>query len=340
MDPFLHFSFIMSEADFSSLPISKMRSTLKALGLSGAGTKVEMLERYREYLSGNNTVPDLQNAGDAESTIQEQEEIENTPEVPKVDADESVPVAEGAVPSEQTEDGTQQPGEEISGETIPSGDVPAESVPDNTMPSENVPDSTVPAESVPDNTVPSESVPPETTPVESVPAELATAENVSAEPVPSESASAETNPPVTAPITPEATPSEASLDFDIEAELDKREMRSKKFGTAFDRELCRQQLLREHSGATAVQFTVDRTADSDRERRLLERQAKFGSTDWSKRAERRQRFDLAGSGSGGISAELRSERQKKFGIVEPASEARQSVKRYRSSFRNRKYRRY
>ena len=166
---------------------------------------------------------------------------------------ESVPVAEGAVPSEQTEDGTQQPGEEISGETIPSGDVPAESVPDNTVPSESVPDSTVPAESVP----------PETTPVESVPAELATAENVSAEPVPSESASAETNPPVTAPITPEATPSEASLDFDIEAELDKREMRSKKFGTAFDRELCRQQLLREHSGATAVQFTVDRTADSD-----------------------------------------------------------------------------
>ena len=176
---------------------------------------------------------------------------------------ESVPVAEGAVPSEQTEDGTQQPGEEISGETIPSGDVPSESVPDNTVPSESVPDSTVPAESVPDNTVPSESVPPETTPVESVPAELATAENVSAEPVPSESASAETNPPVTAPITPEATPSEASLDFDIEAELDKREMRSKKFGTAFDRELCRQQLLREHSGATAVQFTVDRTADSD-----------------------------------------------------------------------------
>ena len=87
MDPFLHFSFIMSEADFSSLPISKMRSTLKSLGLSGAGTKVEMLERYREYLSGNNTVPDLQNAGDAESTIQKQEEIENTPEVPKVDAD-------------------------------------------------------------------------------------------------------------------------------------------------------------------------------------------------------------------------------------------------------------
>ena len=150
---------------------------------------------------------------------------------------ESVPVAEGAVPSEQTEDGTQQPGEEISGEAIPSGDVPSESVPDSTMPSESVPPETTPVESVPDSTVPSESVP--------------------------ESASAETNPPITDPITPEATPSEASLDFDIEAELDKREMRSKKFGTAFDRELCRQQLLREHSGGTAVQFTVDRTADSD-----------------------------------------------------------------------------
>lgn len=160
---------------------------------------------------------------------------------------ESVPVAEGAVPSEQTEDGTQQPGEEISGEAIPSGDVPSESVPDSTMP----------AESVPDNTVPSESVPPETTPVESVPDSTVPSESVP------ESASAETNPPITDPITPEATPSEASLDFDIEAELDKREMRSKKFGTAFDRELCRQQLLREHSGGTAVQFTVDRTADSD-----------------------------------------------------------------------------
>ena len=86
-EPLFHFSFIMSEADFSSLPISKMRSTLKSLGLSGAGTKVEMLERYREYLSGSSTIPDLQNAGNTESTIQEQEEIENTPEAPKVGAD-------------------------------------------------------------------------------------------------------------------------------------------------------------------------------------------------------------------------------------------------------------
>ena len=156
---------------------------------------------------------------------------------------ESVPGVEGAVPSEQTEDGAQQPGEEISGEAIPSGDVPPESVPEST--------------------VPAESAPPEATPVESVPSELASAESVSTEPVPPEGVSAETNPPDTDPRTPEVTASEASPDFDIEAELDKREMRSKKFGTTFDRELCRQQLLREHSGGSTVRFTVDRTVDSD-----------------------------------------------------------------------------
>ncbi|KNB41484.1 hypothetical protein JH06_5126 [Blastocystis sp. subtype 4] len=40
----------MSEIDISTLPISKIRAALKDLGLSGSGTKKELIERYNEYM--------------------------------------------------------------------------------------------------------------------------------------------------------------------------------------------------------------------------------------------------------------------------------------------------
>ena len=49
------------------------------------------------------------------------------------------------------------------------------------------------------------------------------------------------------PIKSSEVPTDMAESLDIEAELDKREARSKKFGTSFDRESCRQQLLRVYS---------------------------------------------------------------------------------------------
>lgn len=39
----------MSEIDITTLPISKLRTELKKLGLSGSGTKKEMIERYTTF---------------------------------------------------------------------------------------------------------------------------------------------------------------------------------------------------------------------------------------------------------------------------------------------------
>lgn len=39
----------MSQVDISTLPISKLRNELKGLGLSGSGTKKELIDRYNAY---------------------------------------------------------------------------------------------------------------------------------------------------------------------------------------------------------------------------------------------------------------------------------------------------
>ena len=39
----------MSETDITTLPISKLRAELKKLGLSGSGTKKELIERYTTF---------------------------------------------------------------------------------------------------------------------------------------------------------------------------------------------------------------------------------------------------------------------------------------------------
>ena len=68
--------------------------------------------------------------------------------------------------------------------------------------------------------------------------------------------------------------------FDIEAELDKREARAKKFGAEFNREQCRAQLLK----------TNAKQSSSLREDVLASRRARFGGNDKDKMQARKQRF--------------------------------------------------
>lgn len=60
----------MSEIDISTLPISKIRSALKDLGLSGSGTKKELIERYNEYMKNPKTSISESNPEENEVTVE------------------------------------------------------------------------------------------------------------------------------------------------------------------------------------------------------------------------------------------------------------------------------
>lgn len=60
----------MSEIDISTLPISKIRSALKDLGLSGSGTKKELIERYNEYMKNPKTSINESNPEENEVTVE------------------------------------------------------------------------------------------------------------------------------------------------------------------------------------------------------------------------------------------------------------------------------
>ena len=60
----------MSEIDISTLPISKSRSALKDLGLSGSGTKKELIERYNEYMKNPKTSISESNPEENEVTVE------------------------------------------------------------------------------------------------------------------------------------------------------------------------------------------------------------------------------------------------------------------------------
>ena len=138
-------------------------------------------------------------------------------------------------------------------------------------------------ESVPvvENKDPVESAPVENTPVENTPA----TENTNTENAP-------------------ATESIPSNEFDIEAELNKREARAKKFGTQFNREQCRAQLLKENKGAS--QSVKETKKDI-----IASRKARFGLNDNDKIQARRQRF-----GEPTATNEVLSAREAKFGKVD------------------------
>ena len=175
-------------------------------------------------------------------------------------------------------------------------------------------------ESVPVESDPAvESVPvvEDTTPVESNAAENNAVES---------NASVENTPLENAPAT-ETTPSN---EFDIEAELNKREARAKKFGTQFNREQCRAQLLKESKGAS--QSVKETKKDI-----IASRKARFGLNDNDKIQARRQRF-----GEPTATNEVLSAREAKFGKVDMSRFQRErGQKRFgNNENRNRKNRRF
>ena len=175
----------------------------------------------------------------------------------------------------------------------------------------------------------------DTAPVESVPV----AENTAAvESAPVESAPVENNAPIeSTPATENtntenapATESIPSNEFDIEAELNKREARAKKFGTQFNREQCRAQLLKENKGAS--QPVKETKKDI-----IASRKARFGLNENDKIQARRQRF-----GEPTATNEVLSAREAKFGKVDMSRFQRErGQKRFgNGENRNRKNRRF
>ena len=175
-----------------------------------------------------------------------------------------------------------------------------------------------------------ESVPVESDPVvESVPVVEDTAVVESA---PVENNAVE-NTPATENTNTENAPATESIpsnEFDIEAELNKREARAKKFGTQFNREQCRAQLLKENKGAS--QSVKETKKDI-----IASRKARFGLNGNDKIQARRQRF-----GEPTATNEVLSAREAKFGKVDMSRFQRErGQKRFgNGENRNRKNRRF
>ena len=165
----------------------------------------------------------------------------------------------------------------------------------------------------------------DTAPVESVPVAENTAAVESA-PVESTPATENTNNTENAP----ATESIPSNEFDIEAELNKREARAKKFGTQFNREQCRAQLLKENKGAS-------QSVKETKKDLIASRKARFGLNGNDKIQARRQRF-----GEPTATNEVLSAREAKFGKVDMSRFQRErGQKRFgNGENRNRKNRRF
>ena len=127
-----------------------------------------------------------------------------------------------------------------------------------------------------------------------------------------------------------ATESTPSNEFDIEAELNKREARAKKFGTQFNREQCRAQLLKENKGAS--QSVKETKKDI-----IASRKARFGLNGNDNIQARRQRF-----GEPTATNEVLSAREAKFGKVDMSRFQRErGQKRFgNGDNRNRKNRRF
>ena len=283
----------MSTIDISSLPISKIKSALKDLGLSGSGTKKELIERYNEYMKNPEKSA---GGGDGEKGVEVVEDHEGVSAVAvkeengtvKEDAEKSVMVPEG-----------------VSGDGAASEAKGVEVA--------------VEAAAVETTATSAEPVTTETTPATEP---TAATEEAAATAVTEATAATETT-----PATTETTP--ATTTTDIEAELTRREERAKRFGGEFDRERCREQLLKEQQ----------RTADAS----LREsRRARFGATDAEKKQQREARFGTASGDASKTNAEpvndaVKAARIAKFGQVDMSRFER---KRSQPLSRGRKSRRF
>ena len=276
----------MSTIDISSLPISKIKSALKDLGLSGSGTKKELIERYNEYMKNPEKSA---GGGDGEKGVEVVEDHESVSAVAvkeengtvKEDAEKSVMVPEG-----------------VSGDGAASEAKGVEVA--------------VEAAAVETTATSAEPVTTETTPATEP---TAATEEAAATAVTEATAATETTP--------------ATTTTDIEAELTRREERAKRFGGEFDRERCREQLLKEQQ----------RTADAS----LREsRRARFGATDAEKKQQREARFGTASGDASKTNAEpvndaVKAARIAKFGQVDMSRFER---KRSQPLSRGRKSRRF
>ncbi|CBK24173.2 uncharacterized protein [Blastocystis hominis] len=221
----------MSEVDFSSLPISKMRSTLKSLGLSGAGTKASLVERYQAYQNGEIVADQTEKEGEIEYADGDQEQSE----IPQAEVDATMENQDDKIAGGSLSD------ENKVGELLLNEEVHPEDAVVDSVPQEN---DTTQTEVVDGLSSPVRSA------AESGYNEMQSIENTEAT---CTSAVGGEGPEAIeggkAPINGSEVSPDRAESLDIEAELDKREARSKKFGTSFDRESCRQQLLRVYSTA-------------------------------------------------------------------------------------------
>ena len=164
------------------------------------------------------------------------------------------------------------------------------------------------------------------------------------------------------PIKSSEVPTDMAESLDIEAELDKREARSKKFGTSFDRESCRQQLVNRVASScfafiplrkldlcivlVKIIMMIIITLDCSME--LTHSVQNYSqnvepSSEWWKPINHwvEDKVVLGREGMNSASQELLAERQKKFGMVEKSFPVRpRGEKRYQPRYRNQKNRRY
>ena len=267
--------FVMSAIDISTLPISKIKSALKDLGLSGSGTKKELIERYNEYMKNPEKSVASENAGKEAEVAMDHESVSNV-----AVKEESAVMKEGAEKSGAVQ------------ESGSNGEVVATEAP------------AVEAVSADAAAAAPEAVPnaaPEAAPVETAPTETAPTESTSIK-----------------------STTTTSPTIDIDAELARREERAKRFGGAFDREQCREQLLKQQQQVAAVSLRETR-------------RARFGASDAEKKQQREARFGATKANAESVDDAVKAARIAKFGQVDMSRFER---KRSQPLARGRKSRRF
>ena len=282
--------FVMSAIDISTLPISKIKSALKDLGLSGSGTKKELIERYNEYMKNPEKSVASENAGKEAEVAMDHESVSNV-----AVKEESAVMKEGAEKSGAVQESGSN-GKVVATEAPAVEVVSAEAA---AAAPEAVPNAAPKA-------VPTEAAPVETAPVETAPVETAPTETA-----PTESTSIKST-------------TTTSPTIDIDAELARREERAKRFGGAFDREQCREQLLKQQQQVAAVSLRETR-------------RARFGASDAEKKQQREARFGATKANSESVDDAVKAARIAKFGQVDMSRFER---KRSQPLARGRKSRRF
>ena len=268
--------FVMSAIDISTLPISKIKSALKDLGLSGSGTKKELIERYNEYMKNPEKSVASENAGKEAEVAMDHESVSNV-----AVKEESAVMKEGAEKSGAVQ------------ESGSNGEVVATEAPAVEVVSSEAAAAAAP-EAAPNAA-------PEAAPVETAPTETAPTESTSIK-----------------------STTTTSPTIDIDAELARREERAKRFGGAFDREQCREQLLKQQQQAAAVSLRETR-------------RARFGASDAEKKQQREARFGATKANAESVDDAVKAARIAKFGQVDMSRFER---KRSQPLARGRKSRRF